>query len=107
VHLALPDTSGSDIAGDALYAAAVYAAVVLIAPELRRPVAAMIAAGWCLAVELFQLTGIPMQVNAAFPPAVLVLGTVFDPRDLIVYPLAVAAAWGVDSAISTARARRD
>ncbi|MFT4136162.1 DUF2809 domain-containing protein [Microbacterium sp.] len=46
--------------------------------------------GVCVAVELFQLTGVPQTVGAAFPPAMLVLGTVFDARDLAVYPSAIA-----------------
>ena len=69
VAFAPDDTAGSDIAGDALYAAAVYATVVLIAPRLRPVAVAAIAAGWCIAVELFQLTGIPLAAGAAFAPA--------------------------------------
>ena len=71
------------------------------------PVAvAAIAAGWCIAVELFQLTGIPLAAGAAFTPAMLVLGTVFDPRDLAVYSLTVAVAWAIDAAIgAVARGR--
>jgi len=100
------DTAGSDIAGDALYAAAAYAAVVVVLPRLRPVAVAAIAAGWCIAVELFQLTGIPLAAGAAFTPAMLVLGTVFDPRDLAVYSLTVAVAWAIDAAIgAVARGR--
>lgn len=106
VHLVLPDTAGSDIVGDALYAVAVYAGVVLVAPGVRPAMAAGLAAGWCVAVELFQLTGIPIQASVAFPPAVLVLGTVFDPRDLFVYPLAVGVAWAIDASVSSRLTRR-
>jgi len=90
VHAALPDTAASDIAGDVLYAAAAYLAVALIAPSL--PVLAIggIAAVWCVAVELFQLTGLPLEWGARFAPVVLLLGTVFDPRDIVVYVVTVA-----------------
>lgn len=106
VHLALPETSASDIAGDALYAAAVYTAIVLIAPGLRPIAAALIAAALCLAIELFQLTGIPLRLGVLFPPAMLVLGTVFDARDLVVYPAAVGVVWAVDALVRGALARR-
>lgn len=105
VHLALPDTSASDIAGDALYAVAVYAGIVLVAPGLRPIAAALIAAAFCIAIELFQLTGIPLRLGSVFPPAMLVLGTVFDPRDLVVYPAAVGVAWAVDVLVGAAVAR--
>jgi len=103
VHTLLPDTVGSDVAGDALYAAAVYAGVVLIAPRLHPVAVAAIAAAWCIAVELFQLTGIPLRAGELFPPAMLVLGTVFDPRDLVVYPAAVLVAAAIDIAVRAAQ----
>jgi Protein of unknown function (DUF2809) len=103
VHTLLPDTVGSDVAGDALYAAAIYAGVVLIAPRLHPAAVAAIAAGWCIAVEIFQLTGIPLRAGDLFPPAMLVLGTVFDPRDLVVYPAAVFVAAAIDIAVGAAQ----
>ncbi len=105
VHGLAPDTAATDIAGDALYAAAVYAAGVLLLPR-RRVGVALAAAAWCVAVEVFQLTGLPLTWGAAFPPVLLVLGTVFDPRDLVVYVCAVAAAAAVDVLV-TRRARPD
>jgi hypothetical protein len=103
----LPDTAATDIAGDALYAAAVYAAVVLVAPRLPVMAAGAIAATWCVGVELFQLTGLPLTWAAAFPPAVLVFGTVFDTRDLVIYVVTVALVDAVDAAVLAAtRARR-
>ena len=99
VHGALPDTTATDIAGDALYAAAVYVGLVVLAPRLPALAVGGIAAAWCVAVELFQLTGLPLVWGAAFSPVMLVLGTVFDPRDLIVYVVtiavvtAIAAVW--------------
>ena len=38
-------------------------------------------------------------MGAAFAPAMLVLGTVFDPRDLAVYVMTVAVACAIDAAI--------
>lgn len=96
VHLLLPDTAGTDIAGDALYAAAVYLSVVLVAPRWHAVAAGAVATGWCVAVELFQLTGFPERWGAAFPPLMLVLGTVFAARDLLVYVVTIAVLVGVD-----------
>lgn len=90
VHGFLPDTAATDIAGDALYASAVFLGLVVVAPRSHPLLVAGIAAAWCLAVELFQLTGIPLALGAVFPPAMLVLGTVFDARDLVVYLIGVA-----------------
>lgn len=90
VHSLAPDGAASDIAGDALYAVAAYLAVVVVLPRLRSPLVAVMAAAWCTFVELFQLTGVPVRLGAEFPPAMLVLGTVFDARDLVVYLVTIA-----------------
>lgn len=103
IHWLLPETPASDIAGDALYAVAVYLFVVAVAPRWSPVIAGALSAAWCVAIELFQLTGIPMALGAEFAPAMLVLGTVFDSRDLLVYPLAIVVAAAVD--IAAARAR--
>ncbi len=95
VHALLPDNAATDIAGDALYAMAAYLAVVLLAPRLPALAAGVIAAAWCVAVELFQLTGLPLAWGAHFTPAMLVFGTVFDARDVLVYLLTIALATAV------------
>ncbi|MDD7930627.1 DUF2809 domain-containing protein [Microbacterium sp. NM3R9] len=105
VHRALPDSAASDIAGDALYALLIYALAVGVAPRARVGVVAAAAIGWCVAVELLQLTGIPERAGAVFPPAMLVLGTAFDPRDLAVYAVTVVAAAGADAAQRSIRSR--
>ncbi len=103
---AVPDLLG-DVAGDALYTVAVFAGVVLLAPRLGSPVVGAIAAGWSVAVELFQATGVPIALAAVFRPIALVLGTGFDARDLVVYVAAAVVAVLVDLAAgSTRRARR-
>ena len=58
-----------------------------------------VALAWCVAVELFQLTGLPEQWGAAFRPLMLVFGTVFSPSDLLFYALGVAVAVVVDAAV--------
>lgn len=101
VHALLPNSAFSDIAGDVLYSFVAYLTVVILAPRARPLATAAVALAWCVAVELFQLTGIPLQAGAAFSPAMLVLGTVFDPRDLVVAVVAVSAAALVDVAVHT------
>lgn len=98
-HRLLPTSAATDIAGDALYAVAAYAGLVVLLPRLRSAAVAAIATGWCLAVELFQATGIPLLLVERFAPIALVLGTGFDARDLLVYVAAVAAVWAIDGAV--------
>ena len=105
VHRWAPDGAASDIAGDVLYALAAYAGLVLLFPRPRPWVVGAVAAAWCVAVELFQLTGVPERIGAAFPPAMLLLGTVFDPRDLLAYLAAIAVATALDTAFVAARRR--
>ncbi|MFB8894062.1 MULTISPECIES: DUF2809 domain-containing protein [Microbacterium] len=97
VHGILPDTAATDIAGDALYAVLIYALVVAVAPRAATVVVAAVAGIWCIAVELLQLSDLPARAAAVFPPAVLVLGTVFDARDLLVYVVTIVIAGALDT----------
>ena len=107
VHLVLPASTVTDVAGDALYTVAVYAGSVLLFPALPPRLVALLAGAWSVAVELFQATGIPIELARRFPPIALVLGTGFHPRDLVVYVMAAAAAWAVDVTLTRwARRRR-
>ncbi|MEV0193786.1 DUF2809 domain-containing protein [Kitasatospora purpeofusca] len=72
-------------AGDALYTVLLYALAVLVAPRLRPAVAAAWAAGLSWAVELFQLTGVPDDLARRSTLARLVLGSTFNPPDLLWY----------------------
>lgn len=99
VSRGLPTSAVTDIAGDALYAVAVYAGLVVLLPRARRVVIALAAAGWCVAVELLQLTGLPSTLAERMPPVALVLGTGFDARDLVVYAAAVLVVSSVDAAV--------
>lgn len=107
VHALVPDGAVGDITGDALYAVAIYAGLVLLFAPVRPLVLAATAAAWCVGVELFQLTGVPLALAAAFRPAALVFGTGFDARDLAVYPAAIAVAWAIDTAIRRRVIRAD
>ncbi|WP_323986499.1 ribosomal maturation YjgA family protein [Microbacterium plantarum] len=97
VHGILPDTAATDIAGDALYAVLIYALVVAVAPRAGTVVVAAVAGGWCIAVELLQLSDLPARAATVFPPAVLVLGTVFDARDLLVYVVTIVITGALDA----------
>ena len=106
VHFLLPDTAATDIAGDALYAAAVYAFIILLIPRRHPLLVGAIALAWCVGIELFQLPGVPLAAGAAFPPAMLVLGTVFDPRDLLVYGATIVIVTATDAVIHRVRDHR-
>lgn len=99
VHRLAPDGAPSDIAGDALYAVLIVLLVVVALPRASSWAAGGVGIAWCVLVELFQLTGWPLAWAASFPPVVLVLGTVFDARDLVIYMLAGAAAAAVDALV--------
>lgn len=102
----LPSSTTTDIAGDALYAVAVYTGLVLLLPRLRRVVLAIAATGWCVFVELLQLSGLPVALAERILPIALVLGTGFDARDLVVYASAVLVAAAADAAVSSRALRR-
>lgn len=72
--------------------------------RLAAAAALLVVAAWCIGVELFQLTGIRAR-RARIPPAMLVLGTVFDARDLIVYLVTIAALAALDTASRRRRTR--
>ena len=96
VHGVLPDSAATDIAADALYAAAAYLALVVVAARLPAPAIGGIAAAWCVGIELFQLTGLPSAWGAGFAPVTLLLGTVFDARDLVVYVVTIGVVTVLD-----------
>ncbi|MFF7293522.1 DUF2809 domain-containing protein [Microbacterium sp. NPDC008134] len=94
----LADGPAGDIAGDALYAVMIYALIACALPRARSIAIAAAATLVCAAVEFTQLTGIPLALAEVLPPARLVLGAGFDPRDLVVYFCAVMAALAIDLA---------
>lgn len=74
------------------------------AVALAVAVVAAVAGGWCIVVELLQLSDLPARAATVFPPAVLVLGTVFDARDLLVYVVTIVIAGALDAAWRRRRA---
>ncbi|WP_156761285.1 DUF2809 domain-containing protein [Microbacterium karelineae] len=96
VHTFAPDGFASDAAGDALYAALIHLLVAFLAPRWPSWRSGSVAVAWCVAIELFQVTGLPAQWGAAFRPLMLVFGTVFSASDLVFYALGIGAAAAVD-----------
>lgn len=75
--------------GTALYASMIYAGVFALWPRLSPLRAGALAIGFCWAVELFQLTGIPAALSERSLAARLVLGATFDWTDIGWYPVGV------------------
>ncbi|MFE2110909.1 DUF2809 domain-containing protein [Kitasatospora sp. NPDC059463] len=82
-----------------------YALVLLVAPRLRPWAAAARAAGLSWAVELFQLTGVPDDLARYSALARLVLGSTFNPPDLLWYLAGAASAALAHLGASAARRR--
>jgi hypothetical protein len=77
--------------GDALYAVAIYLVVALIVPRWKPRRVAILAFAICLAVELFQLTGIPIALAREHPWVRWILGGAFGWHDVAWYAVGVAA----------------
>ncbi|QMW65983.1 DUF2809 domain-containing protein [Mumia sp. ZJ1417] len=92
-------------AGDALYATLVVLLVVAVRPTTPPPVAALVGFAVCVAVELFQLTGIPVAVAEHVPAARLVLGTTFWAPDLLRYAVGAAVGGVLCSVVGQLRTR--
>ncbi|WP_065570853.1 DUF2809 domain-containing protein [Microbacterium oleivorans] len=106
VHLGAADTAASDITGDALYVVAVWGGLVALLPRLSSWLIGAIVIAWSVGVELFQLTGLPVAWAGEWPPIVLVFGTVFDGRDLLVYGVTGAALFVMDATVRGSISRR-
>ncbi|MEV7188918.1 DUF2809 domain-containing protein [Kitasatospora sp. NPDC093102] len=97
---------GGDLAkcaGDALYTVLVYALVVVVAPRVRPVRAAVVAAGVSWMVELFQLTGLPDAWGRHSTMARLVLGSTFNPPDLLWYLVGAGCAGALHRVLRTSR----
>lgn len=86
----------SDLSGGVLYASLIYVLVAFLVPTGTRITVGFWALGWCVAVELLQLTTLPSTAAHLFPPARLVLGTGFAATDLVAYFFGVLCAFLVD-----------
>ena len=93
-------------AGDALYALLIFWLVLVVAPRTRAWVAAVVAFAVSVAVELFQLTGVPAELGAHSALARLVLGTTFNAPDLPFYAVGAALGWVLYLAARSAGAAR-
>ncbi|MHA7135452.1 DUF2809 domain-containing protein [Oerskovia turbata] len=91
----VPDPVG-DVVGDLLYAVAVYVALVLVAPRTRPWAAGAVTLGWCWLVETLQATPVVGAALDVAPAAAWVLGSTFNPRDLLLYLLGTLLATTLD-----------
>ncbi|QIP83657.1 DUF2809 domain-containing protein [Streptomyces sp. Tu 2975] len=82
---AMAPGSVAKYAGDALYTVLILALVVLVAPRSRPLAAAGAALAFSWAVEFLQLTGAPAELSGRSVVARLVLGSTFNPPDLLWY----------------------
>lgn len=93
-----------DVSGDALWAMMIAWWVGALAPRagvVSRGVAAYVV---CVAVEISQAFHTPaLDAVRATGPGHLVLGSGFDPRDLVAYPLGIGAAVAIE--VLAARSR--
>jgi hypothetical protein len=81
--------------GDALYGVAAYLGLALILPRQRPLVLASLALAWCLAVEVFQATGIPARYEQ-FAIVRWLIGTEFSWHDVACYFVGGAAVVAID-----------
>lgn len=86
----------SDLSGGILYASLIYVLVAFLVPASTRITVGLWALGWCVAVELLQLTAFPSTAAHLFAPARLVFGTGFAATDLVAYLLGVLFAFLID-----------
>ncbi len=94
---AFSDGAWADPVGDGLYAVLVYLAIAFLVPRKSKAVIAVVALVTCVAVELFQLTGIPTELRLVWAPLALIFGTTFGAIDLIAYAGGIALAFVIDS----------
>lgn len=95
VHLggAALGANAQDVLGDALWAAMIAWWIGAIAPSRRLASRSAVALGICVAVELSQLVHAPaLDELRRTTMGQLVLGSGFDPRDLLAYSAGVGAA---------------
>ncbi|PQZ93609.1 hypothetical protein CQ018_08050 [Arthrobacter sp. MYb227] len=93
----------ADLSGGILYAILIYVLLVFLRPAGSILSNVSIALGFCVAVELLQITSLPATLGAAFPPIRLLLGSTFVALDLLAYLLGVLLALGADHLIRLLR----
>lgn len=98
----LAHSAGWGVVSNALYTVLVYLLIVIVVPRGHRGYIAIGAYVASVAIEIFQATGIPAELAAAFPPAHLVLGSGFDPADIAWYLLGAGVALAGDVLVGRA-----
>lgn len=89
-----------DVLGDALWAAMIVWGVSALAPAARRRTRGVAALAICWAVEFSQMYHAPpVDALRATTLGRLVLGSGFDPRDLVAYAAGVLVAIALDALI--------
>ena len=81
--------------GDALYAVAAYLGLAVLFFRRSPSTVVLLALGWCVAVELFKLTGIPAH-HADLGIVRWVLGTTFGWHNLACYAVGVVGIAVID-----------
>jgi hypothetical protein len=82
-------------AGDLFYTLLLYTLVIVVAPRTRPIWAAAFALGVSWLIEFAQLTGIPAELAARSTMARLVLGSTFNPPDLLCYVAGALLGWAI------------
>ncbi|GAA5531429.1 DUF2809 domain-containing protein [Herpetosiphon gulosus] len=86
--------------GDALYAAMLFVLLLLFAPMRSRSTAALLAFVIVVLIEVFQLTGIPLQLRGAdhglLRLLAVLLGTTFNGWDIVSYAVGILVMFGFD-----------
>jgi hypothetical protein len=82
-------------AGDVLYAVAVYFGIAFVLPHAGARTVALFALIFCFGIELFQLTGIPVELARTKPWVHWILGSTFAWHDLACYAVGVLLAAAV------------
>ncbi|MFF3948055.1 DUF2809 domain-containing protein [Streptomyces sp. NPDC001902] len=103
---AVAEGSVAKYGGDALYTVLLVTLVVLAAPRVTPLMAtgSALAASWV--IEFLQLSDVPAELAQRSLVARLVLGSTFNPPDLLWYAVGAAAGWLVHTAVCSFLARR-
>ncbi|WUD72215.1 DUF2809 domain-containing protein [Streptomyces sp. NBC_00510] len=103
---AVAEGSVAKYGGDALYTVLLVTLVVLVVPRVTPLMAAgsALAASWV--IEFLQLSDVPAELAQRSVVARLVLGSTFNPPDLLWYAFGAAAGWLVHTAVCSFLARR-
>lgn len=86
----------ADASGGVFYTALAYVLLGIAAPRTRPGTLGALALAVSVAVELFQLTGVPAELADVWLPFRLALGTTFAVTDLPAYAVGAALAVAAD-----------